>query len=83
MKTQKIRKMQILLSFAEVGSEEVRRTNVRKRGKFSKCERQSSLRKDAKHFRDFFSISGPKGPRDLCKERADSQTSGKKQEICV
>ena len=26
-----------------------------------------------RHFRDFFGISGPKGPRDLCKGRAGSQ----------
>ena len=27
-----------------------------------------------RHFRDFFGISGPEGPRDLCKGRAGSQS---------
>ena len=29
-----------------------------------------------RHFRDFFGISGPEGPRDLCKGRAGSQAKG-------
>ena len=33
-----------------------------------------TVRKDpGRYFRDFFGISGPKGPRDLCKGRARSQ----------
>ena len=34
-----------------------------------------------RHFRDFFGISGPKGPRDLCKGRAGSQDIPKKQGV--
>ena len=48
---------------------------------FSDCSRDfletfrgSGAGDPGRHFRDFFGISGPKGPRDLCKGRAGSQS---------
>ena len=36
-----------------------------------------------RHFREFFGISGPEGPRDLCKGRADSQDAPPKENMLV
>ena len=51
-------------------------------GVFSGCSRDffetfrgSGAGGPGRHVRDFFGVSGPKGPRDLCKGRARSQRS--------
>ena len=36
-----------------------------------------------RHFRDFFGISGPEGPRDPCKRRAGSQSKGQSWKQCM